>query len=117
MNLQKTGVFIQNARKRMNLSQRMLGEKLSVTSQAVSKWERGVTPINARFNHEVIYLNWLDRPKDHFCFSILYALKTLSTYALFVSRYRYLSSGKQAARRVLSLQYPERISVFVNRIF
>ena len=30
MNLQKTGVFIQNARKRMNLSQRMLGEKLSV---------------------------------------------------------------------------------------
>ncbi len=43
MNLQKTGVFIQNARKRMNLSQRMLGEKLSVTSQAVSKWERGVS--------------------------------------------------------------------------
>ena len=42
MNLQKTGVFIQNARKRMNLSQRMLGEKLSVTSQAVSKWERGL---------------------------------------------------------------------------
>ena len=26
----------------MNLSQRMLGEKLSVTSQAVSKWERGL---------------------------------------------------------------------------
>ena len=42
MNMQKTGAFIQAARKRLNLSQQALGEHLSVTDKAVSKWERGL---------------------------------------------------------------------------
>jgi len=42
MNMQKTGAFIQAARKRLNLSQQALGEYLSVTDKAVSKWERGL---------------------------------------------------------------------------
>ncbi len=43
MNMQKTGSFIQEARKRLNLSQQALGDFLSVTDKAVSKWERGVS--------------------------------------------------------------------------
>lgn len=42
MNMQKTGAFIQAARKRLNLSQQALGDYLSVTDKAVSKWERGL---------------------------------------------------------------------------
>lgn len=42
MNMQKTGTFIQEARKRLNLSQQALGDYLSVTDKAVSKWERGL---------------------------------------------------------------------------
>ena len=41
MNMIKTGHFIQAARKRLNMSQRELGEHLMVTDKAVSKWERG----------------------------------------------------------------------------
>ena len=41
MNMIKTGQFIQSARKRLNMSQRELGEHLMVTDKAVSKWERG----------------------------------------------------------------------------
>ena len=42
MNMQKTGSFIQEARRRLNLSQQALGDFLSVTDKAVSKWERGL---------------------------------------------------------------------------
>ncbi len=42
MNLQKTGRFIQTMRAQLNLSQKALGDKLSVTDKAVSKWERGL---------------------------------------------------------------------------
>ncbi|MBE6658101.1 MAG: helix-turn-helix domain-containing protein [Ruminococcaceae bacterium] len=42
MNMQKTGSFIKENRKRLNLSQQALGEYLSVTDKAVSKWERGL---------------------------------------------------------------------------
>ena len=42
MNMQKTGAFIQAARKRLDMSQRELGEYLSVTDKAISKWERGL---------------------------------------------------------------------------
>ncbi len=42
MNMQKTGAFIQAARKRLDMSQRALGEYLSVTDKAISKWERGL---------------------------------------------------------------------------
>ena len=43
MDMQKVGVFIQEARKACGLSQRALGEYLSVTDKAISKWERGVS--------------------------------------------------------------------------
>ncbi len=42
MNMQKIGDFIQENRKKMKMSQRELGEYLSVTDKAVSKWERGL---------------------------------------------------------------------------
>jgi len=45
MNMQKTGAFIQTARKKLKLSQKALGEYLSVTDKAISKWERGVPQI------------------------------------------------------------------------
>ena len=41
MDMQKTGDFIHAARKKLNMSQRALGEYLMVTDKAVSKWERG----------------------------------------------------------------------------
>lgn len=43
MNMQKIGSFIQRKRKEFNMSQRTLGDYLSVTDKAVSKWERGLT--------------------------------------------------------------------------
>jgi len=42
VNMQKTGEFIHAARKKLNLSQRALGDYLMVTDKAVSKWERGL---------------------------------------------------------------------------
>jgi len=41
MNNKKTGRFIAQCRKEMNLSQKQLAEKLNVTDKAVSKWETG----------------------------------------------------------------------------
>ncbi|MBR4865449.1 MAG: helix-turn-helix domain-containing protein [Clostridia bacterium] len=41
MDMQKVGKFIQAERKARNMSQRDLGDYLSVTDKAVSKWERG----------------------------------------------------------------------------
>lgn len=41
MNPEKTGKFILEQRKKINLTQNALAEKLSVTSQAISKWENG----------------------------------------------------------------------------
>ena len=41
MNQEKIGKFILSCRKKINLTQEELGEKLCVTSKAVSKWERG----------------------------------------------------------------------------
>ena len=38
----KTGKFIADCRKRKNLTQMQLAEKLGITDKAVSKWERGV---------------------------------------------------------------------------
>jgi transcriptional regulator with XRE-family HTH domain/DNA-directed RNA polymerase subunit RPC12/RpoP len=42
MNQAKIGKFIAENRKKINLTQAQLAEKLSVTDKAVSKWERGV---------------------------------------------------------------------------
>ena len=41
MNNKKTGKFIAERRKEINLSQKQLAEKLNVTDKAVSKWETG----------------------------------------------------------------------------
>lgn len=41
MNVAKIGNFIQELRKRKNITQSQLGERLNISYQAVSKWERG----------------------------------------------------------------------------
>ncbi len=42
MNQEKIGNFISQRRKQKNLTQEQLGEKLNVSKNAVSKWERGI---------------------------------------------------------------------------
>ena len=42
MNQIKIGRFIAECRKKLNLTQMQLAEKLDITDKAVSKWERGV---------------------------------------------------------------------------
>lgn len=42
MDLQKTGKFISEMRKKKNLTQSQLGEMLGISGKAVSKWERGI---------------------------------------------------------------------------
>ena len=42
MNQEKTGKFIASLRKKNNLTQEQLADKLSITKNAVSKWERGL---------------------------------------------------------------------------
>lgn len=37
----KVGLYIQDLRKKKNMTQAQLGERLSISYQAVSKWERG----------------------------------------------------------------------------
>lgn len=44
MNQEKIGKLIAELRKEKNLTQEELGRKLGVTKNAVSKWERGVSP-------------------------------------------------------------------------
>ena len=39
----KIGGFIAECRKKANLTQMQLAEKLDITDKAVSKWERGIT--------------------------------------------------------------------------
>ena len=43
MNQEKIGKYIYELRIKNNLTQKDLADKLSITSQAVSKWERGIT--------------------------------------------------------------------------
>ena len=43
MNQIKIGRFIAECRKKSNLTQMQLAEKLSITDKAISKWERGIT--------------------------------------------------------------------------
>ena len=39
----KIGKFIAECRKKVNLTQMQLSEKLGITDKAISKWERGVS--------------------------------------------------------------------------
>lgn len=41
MNIVKVGLYIQELRKKKNITQSDLGERLNISYQAVSKWERG----------------------------------------------------------------------------
>ncbi|MBP0980190.1 MAG: helix-turn-helix transcriptional regulator, partial [Oscillospiraceae bacterium] len=43
MNQIKIGKFIAECRKKANLTQMQLAEKLGITDKAISKWERGIT--------------------------------------------------------------------------
>ena len=43
MNQIKIGKFIADCRKKENLTQMQLAEKLGITDKAVSKWERGIS--------------------------------------------------------------------------
>jgi len=43
LNLEKTGRFIQSRRQALGLTQAELGERLCISSQSVSNWERGET--------------------------------------------------------------------------
>ncbi|MDA3885619.1 MAG: helix-turn-helix transcriptional regulator [Candidatus Delongbacteria bacterium] len=43
MDIQKIGKYILKLRKQKNITQKQLGERLNVSYQAVSKWERGET--------------------------------------------------------------------------
>ncbi len=43
MDAKKTGNFIVNRRKAINMTQKDLAEKLHITDKAVSKWERGLS--------------------------------------------------------------------------
>ena len=42
MDPKKTGMIISNARKKLNITQKALADKLYVSDKAVSKWERGL---------------------------------------------------------------------------
>lgn len=42
MNQVNIGKFISNERKKLNMTQEQLAEKLGVSKNAVSKWERGI---------------------------------------------------------------------------
>ena len=42
MNNEKIGIFIAKKRKEKNLTQEQLGEKLGISKNAISKWERGI---------------------------------------------------------------------------
>lgn len=43
MDAEKTGKFIAERRKNMNMTQSELAKKLHITDKAVSKWERGLS--------------------------------------------------------------------------
>lgn len=43
MDAKKTGNFIAEKRKEINMSQRELAEHLHITDKAISKWERGLS--------------------------------------------------------------------------
>ena len=43
MDYQKVGRYIADCRKKKNMTQRELADKLGVTNKAVSKWETGVS--------------------------------------------------------------------------
>ena len=43
MDAEKTGKIISERRKKLNMTQKELADKLHITDKAVSKWERGLS--------------------------------------------------------------------------
>ena len=56
MNQEKIGKFIAENRKKKNLTQEQLAEKLNISKNAVSKWERGKSNYNYISNN-IVYDN------------------------------------------------------------
>ena len=55
MDQEKIGKFIQDARRKKNLTQYDLANMLDVTDKAVSKWERGLNLPDASIMQELCY--------------------------------------------------------------
>lgn len=53
MNQEKIGKFISQKRKEVNLTQEDLAEKLNISKNAVSKWERGLNLPNVSIMQEL----------------------------------------------------------------
>ena len=53
MNQEKIGKFISTMRKKKDLTQEQLAEKLNVSKNAVSKWERGLNLPDASIMQDV----------------------------------------------------------------
>ncbi len=53
MNQEKIGTFITENRKKQNMTQEELAEKLNVSKNAVSKWERGLNLPDASIMQEL----------------------------------------------------------------
>ena len=53
MNQNKIGCFISENRKKQNMTQEELAEKLNVSKNAVSKWERGLNLPDASIMQEL----------------------------------------------------------------
>ena len=53
MDQEKIGKFIANCRKKQNLTQEQLAEKLDISKNAVSKWERGLNLPDASIMKEL----------------------------------------------------------------
>lgn len=53
MNQEKIGKFISQKRKKVNLTQEELAEKLNISKNAVSKWERGLNLPNVSIMQEL----------------------------------------------------------------
>lgn len=43
LDYEKIGLFLSNERKKEKLTQKQLAEKLNITFQAVSRWEKGIS--------------------------------------------------------------------------
>ena len=56
MNQEKIGKFISTMRKKQDLTQEQLAEKLNVSKNAVSKWERGLNLPDASIMKELCSL-------------------------------------------------------------
>lgn len=97
MDQEKVGLFIKNIRIKNNLTQKQLADKLNVTYQAVSKWERGLNvpdiaimmEISKLFNVDITEIisgeeNKIKMKKKKNNKKIYYILLTISTIIILI---------------------------------